>query len=208
MTNTFSYNFKLKLIRPYVNFNFDLRKKLSPSEKKLITFYYNALAPSLIKVSYDEKTHKPKIKYNKVDTYRPRKKSNLKIAASLLNKKDLPLSKLKAIPITTQKNKSGGKIKRKLRIRKGRKPAIIRNGQPLVYIEWDAKKLLGDYEKYIRNKMRPYKNYDYFYLAVYTNAIKIAVTNIDDLIKLYEQQVFIYKEGEINGAYASRALIE
>lgn len=62
-TRNYDYNSLLKEIRPYVSFNYDLRKELKPHERRKIKKYYDVLK---------ELTSHPH------QIYRPRNKKNLK----------------------------------------------------------------------------------------------------------------------------------
>lgn len=77
------YSRRLKAIRPFVNFNYDLRKKLTPAQKGKITRYYNS-----IKDMSDGQNY----------VYRPRSKKNLKLAKQYTDSQ-LPQLKVAFIPI-------------------------------------------------------------------------------------------------------------
>lgn len=89
-----NYNEMMKTIRPFVNFNYDLRKELNPNQKRRISLYFNKLAPLL---DYD------------IQVYRPRKKKNIETAINSLPY-DIPKTGLKAIPII-KNNPQNGKIR-------------------------------------------------------------------------------------------------
>jgi len=59
------YNDKLKEIRPYIDFNFNLNEKLTPAQKSKITRYHKAIV---------------EIKRHSNQIYRPRRKDHLKTA--------------------------------------------------------------------------------------------------------------------------------
>jgi hypothetical protein len=67
VTKSIDYRKRLKTLRPYVNFNYDLRKKLSSGAKRKINRYYNA---------YTRLTDKTR----NATVYRPRRKDHLKKA--------------------------------------------------------------------------------------------------------------------------------
>ena len=71
----------MRAIRPFVKFNYDLRKKLSPQQKSKITRYFNYLSES---------------RNDNSEIYRPRNPRNLQIAKEYANVKG---SEWKAIPL-------------------------------------------------------------------------------------------------------------
>lgn len=76
------YKRRLKAIRPFVNFNYDLRKKLTPAQKGKITRYYNEIKDMTDGQHY---------------IYRPRSKKNLKLAKTYTDS-NLPDIKVAFIP--------------------------------------------------------------------------------------------------------------
>jgi hypothetical protein len=75
---------RMKELRPFVSWNVDLRKELSPSEKRRITTYYNRLI---------ELRNRPHV------VYRPRSEAGLKAARDHAGNKGKVLPGFKAIPI-------------------------------------------------------------------------------------------------------------
>lgn len=86
----------MRALRPYVSFNYDLRKKLSPAEKAKITRYFNQL-----RAADNDNT----------EIYRPRKAANREIAKKYA---DVSGSEWKNVPI--KKSVEGSKVS----IRNGR----------------------------------------------------------------------------------------
>lgn len=97
------YNDKLKLIRPFITFNYDLRKnlnkELSPAEKRQITIYYDRI--------FGKEGIANKRGYE-LKVYRPKSNKNLNKAKKSQNLQGL--GKLKAIPFPVA-DKSKARIK-------------------------------------------------------------------------------------------------
>ena len=88
-----NYNDKMLLLRPFTNFNYDLRrnldKTLTPSQKRQVSIYYDKI--------YGDEGIARKRGYE-LKVYRPRSKKNLNAAKNAQNLKGL--GQLKSVPFT------------------------------------------------------------------------------------------------------------
>lgn len=125
-----NYKFKYEAIKPFINFKFDMRKKLTPAQKALITKYYNAL--------FGPDAHTNKRGYE-LKVYRPKSKKNL---ALMKEHQDLKgLGKLKAVPVMVVN-------KKKARVRiSGNKLITSEGGVKRVTELFNLKKLVRDSQK-------------------------------------------------------------
>lgn len=98
------YRDRLKAIRPFVAFNYDLRQKLTPAQKAKITRYYNALEP-ILSTSAD------------IHVYRPRSNEGKKAAAKIMPTFS-GMKELRAFPIPKPRGQ-------KTRVK-------VRNGKPII----------------------------------------------------------------------------
>lgn len=151
--------------------------------------------------------NKGKIRKKQGASYTPRSKKNLETALNMLELK-IPKSKLKSIPLPDQKVR-GETIKRKISIRKGRPPKIIRNGKSKAFFDIDAKEMLGDYQSYLNDLMK-HHNYDFYSFAVYGNQVQETYIDSDMLAEEYEniRDKYLDKNGEtkVNGVMAWNAI--
>lgn len=106
----------MKAIRPFVSFNFDLRKKLSRGEKAKISRYYNELQSLL------NRPHK---------VYRPRSAKAKRAAKAYVAGGEKVLPGIKAFPIPSN-NPEAAKIKVK-----GKKLVVDENGFKRTFIPFD-----------------------------------------------------------------------
>lgn len=80
------YARRLRAIRPFVNFDFDLRSKLTAAQKRKITIYYNEV---------EALTHRP------YHVYKPKSKKRLKAAQNFAqHDKSLPGLKVAFVPVS------------------------------------------------------------------------------------------------------------
>lgn len=128
----------MKRLRPFVNFNHDLRKnleiELTASEKSRITRYYNQLSPRLAFPGV---------------IYRPKTRGHIKVAREKSGM-TLPLFKAFLIPSPTGK----GRVK----IKKG-KVIIQRDSAEAVTLLVDQLRLVNDTRDYLTEILTPGKYY-------------------------------------------------
>lgn len=205
MNKSLSYNDKMKAIRPYVSFNYDLRKNLNtlkPSDKAEITKYYNFL--------------ENKIQNKNYDFYRPRNKKNIKKTADALNL-EAPTKKLKALPVKQIIDKNSG-IKYKVRIinKKGKKTRIKQtygeSSFTKIFFPIEPIDLMRDAESALKRELKGYYHprTKYFpfhkgytaHWAIWGSILPSAAKSIDELILQWENVLWAYNtEGDIKGVY-------
>jgi hypothetical protein len=120
------YSDKLKELRPFISFDFDLRKKLKPSEKAKITKYYKRLETA---------------KGQAYRVYRTKNKKTLKIL-NKISSLNLPGFKVAIIPNPDPENRYSVKIK-------NGSPIFYNRSGEKIYIEFNKTNLIENPEKEI-----------------------------------------------------------
>lgn len=172
------YKKRFKAIKRYVNFNVDLRKQLTPAEKRRITIYFNAISSIT--------------DYNYQDFYTTNRKNFKKVLKSVAAPA-LPKAGLKRIPIRTDDKITISYDKRgNVKIKTGEyieKTLIVLNNSKLVE-ENPEKYLLSRFAK-IKNKNA--KNYGFH---IYGNPIAQLFTSDKKLMEVFDEHVTKYVEAK------------
>jgi len=168
------YKDKLKLIRPFVTFDTDLRKSITPANKRLITIYYAKIYGVdgiARKRGYDLKV------------YRPRSKKNLNIAKKAQGLDGL--GKLKAVPFTV-----ADKSKARIKINKSGKLKVRETGVSRVVELYNNQNLIKDPEKEVKRITDKYANKARFGVL----AGNFEITHFVGDAKAIQQQVLLLTE--------------
>lgn len=131
------YSQRLKDIRPFINFNYDLRKPLTAHQKRRINEYYNEIQAL---------THRP------YQVYKPRRKDHLKTAQKFAqHEKKLPGLKVAFIP-------TNGDEKTKIEFtKKGQLIAKTKHVRT-EHIDLDEDALLEDAFAHVNKRIKKYKS--------------------------------------------------
>jgi len=181
------YKKRYKEIKRFVNFDLDLRKKLSPAEKRRISLYYNSIS-SITDGNFQE--------------YSTTNSKNFKKALNSIAAPSLPKAGLKRIPI-----KSDDKIK----IRFDRKGNIkIKQGEYIektIIVLNNKRLVMDDVEQYLLNKFskiknKKAKNYGF---DIYGNIIGAVFSSDKKLLEVFEEFVTKYVEAKPAARFSLQA---
>jgi hypothetical protein len=132
------YAKKMRALRPFVNFDVDLRTKIAPSQKKKITIYFNELQRMTQGKPYA------------LQILKPRKKSRLKNAQYVAGQRtDLPGFKVAFLPVTSDRQKA--------RFNKKDELIVESPNVSATFIKFDPTELAKNPLEYVNEKVRDRK---------------------------------------------------
>lgn len=195
-----NYKQAYKIIKPYVDLNIDLRKKLTKSQKWQISFYFNKLrAYNAIDINGEPQ---------RTTFYKPKSKKKLK---KLKKKFNVKSKRFKIIPIPEQVT-DGGKIK----INKNNDIVILNKYTRKILIPINNDELLKEFKNdnlfnYLKKKIgnKKIKNNNGFYslkIKIWQNGKAKDIGGLEILIKDYlNSKIGKYKwvKENIDGIYVT-----
>lgn len=141
MADDTKYKKQLKQLRPYVSFNYDLRKPLSKGQKANITKYYNEF--------------KRLTDYPQTFTYQGRNKNNIEEVKAYAGNYTLPKWKKIIVPYY-------GDEPPKIRFTKKKELKLKSEYINSLFIRFDKTKLIEDSENYLNKLLKSHPTFELF----------------------------------------------
>lgn len=172
------YQERIKSIRAFVDFGLDARKTLSPSEKRMVTIYYDAIK---------------KEKFSSSVIYKGAKKDVERVAKIIGS--SIPRAKLKAIPVPSKLDNAKAKLKKKkvkVKTESGKIKTVteyrveVENvSEANEFVKLDMEQMAFDYETEIIRKLRN-KKFKYGQFSFYSGFMSMGFVDIESALVVWE----------------------